>query len=123
MAEPMTGGGAPASHLGTSDGVRRCWLLGHLAGPRPSGYWHVRVDPPIAGSMMGFVPDQDEVVLAERWAGTDVRRLDASTVLPVFVCAIVHPAAVACGTIAEDDVRLVATAEVARDPALLGSAP
>jgi hypothetical protein len=118
----MTAGDPPSFYMAL-DLVRPCWVLGRIAGPRPTGYWHVRVEPPISGSLMGFMPDQDEAILAERHAGTDLGRMDETTVVSVYVCAILNRAAVARGVITEDDVRLVAWADVSRDPSRLKALP
>jgi hypothetical protein len=107
-----------SSEYDTWSALRACWKLGSVAGPRPRGYWHVRVDPPVPGSLCGSMTDQTELLLAERYAGMDLETL-GDQVAPVYVCAIRNPSAVGRGVVSEQDMELVAWAEVARDPAAL----
>ena len=65
------------------------------------------------------MPDQVEVLLAERWLGADLGALRDDEVTPVYVCVILNSEAVRRHVVAEEDMRLVSWAEVARNPSLL----
>ena len=100
------------------ESTRGCRVVRHLAGPRANGYWLVEVSPPVPPSVAGTHDEVAQLVLAERHAGDNLSAL-ADKSVAVYVCIPVNEAAIGLGVIGEDDVRLVAWADVARDPALL----
>lgn len=107
-----------SSEYDTWRDVREGYVLGHLRGPRPTGYWWVEVRP--SGPGTGPVGEASEAVLAERHKGCDLSTLGDEP-MAVYVCRILDHTAVEQGTIEADDIELVTWAEVARLPSLLPS--
>ncbi len=100
--------------------VRKCFILGHVKGPRKRGYWWVAVQPPLPFVPYGDDVNTSEVILAERWEDTDISDLK-NDFTAVYVCKILNRQAVQNGVIEERDIQLAAWAELARNPSLLPS--
>jgi hypothetical protein len=90
--------------------ARKCFVLRHISGPRQSGYWLVRVDPPLPDT---GAPDLTEIVVAERGFCDDLAQLGRQP-MPVYVCRIRNRAAVDTGQITEADIEVMGWAEVSR---------
>ena len=99
--------------------VRRAYVLRKLRGPRSSGYWLVKVDPPIY--VTGF-PDCEKVILAERHRGCDLSDLKEGY-LSVYVCQILNGEVVSKGEITEENVTIIYWADIARDMESLPDLP
>jgi hypothetical protein len=107
-----------SSEYETWSEIRRCFVLDRLQGPRPRGYWWVKVEPPVPASTCGTTNDVTELVLAERYREDNIASLGDQPVL-VYVCIILNHEAVENRVIEPTDIRLVAWAEVAQLPSSL----
>lgn len=91
-----------------------CYVLGRIKGPRTRGYWWVRVEPPVPGYLCGSPFPVSELILAERYKDDDLADLSDEPVT-VYVCFIKNHQAVEKGLIQEEDVDLVAWADVTKN--------
>ncbi len=101
--------------------VRECFIIKHLDGPRSRGYWWVKVQPAVPGSICGTTSDVTDLVLAERYREDNIVKLGDKAIL-VYVCIVLSHDAVESGVIQEKDIKLVSWAEVVRLPSILPSA-
>jgi hypothetical protein len=107
-----------SSEYETWQDVRKCRVIEKISGPRERGYWWIKVDPPVPATLCGGTEEVEELVLAERYKEDDLSKL-GDEAISVYVCRILNSEAVRNKEIKEEDIDLVAWAEIALRPDLL----